>query len=148
MCFTIPLLLYPGPPRNVFCGDWKQSGKLQPSPPASLWTATFKVLGCSFNLKVQIKLTAKGILKSNSKDLQVGGKKLTFNVVGKSIKTKTGRFLTGKVTRQPFAKKVCVQKQFSGKFQSYLQVTVSGNIYGVKNGTILSRSSVSCLQSS
>ena len=57
---------------------------------------------------------------------------MTFDVVGKSIKTKMGHFLTGKVTRQPFAKKVCVQKKFSRKFQSYIQVTVSGDIFGVK----------------
>ena len=117
---------------EVFGSDWKRLGELNPSLPASLWTAAIKVLGCFFNLKAQIKLTAKGILKSDSKDLQVGGKKLTFDVVCKSIKTKAGRFLTDKVARQPFAKKVCVQKQFSRKFRSYIQVTVSGNIYGVK----------------
>ena len=60
---------------DVFGGDWKRSGELHPSPPASLWTAAIKVLGCSFNLKFQIKLTAKGILNSDIKDLQVGGKK-------------------------------------------------------------------------
>ena len=117
---------------EVFGGDWKRSGELHPSPPASLWTAAIKVLGCSFDLKVQIKLTAKGILKSDIKDLKVGGKKLTFDVVCKSIKTKAGRFLTGKVAHRPFAKKVCVQKQFSRKYQSYIQVTVCGNIFGVK----------------
>ena len=62
---------------EVFGGDWKRSGELHPFPPAFLWTAAIKVLGCSFNLKVQIKLTAKGILNRDSKDLQVGGKKLT-----------------------------------------------------------------------
>ena len=90
---------------EVFGRDWKRSGVLHPSHPASLWTAAIKVLGCSFNLKVQIKLTSKGILKSYSRDLQVGGNKLIFDDVCKSIKIKAGRFLKGKVTRQLFAKK-------------------------------------------
>ena len=91
---------------EVFGGDWKQTGELHPSPPASLWTAAIKVLGCSFDLKVQIKLTSKGILKSDMKELKVGGKKLTFDVASISIKTKAGGFLTGKVPRQPFPKKI------------------------------------------
>ena len=82
----------------------------------ALWTAAIEVLGCFFSLKVQIKLTAKAILKSDSKGLKVSGKILTFDVVGKSIKTKTGRFLLGKVTHQPFAKKICIAKKFSRKF--------------------------------
>ena len=73
---------------GVFGGDWKRPGELHPSPPASLWTAAIKVLGYSFNLKVQIKLTANDILKSDIKDLKVDGKKLIFDVVCKSIKTK------------------------------------------------------------
>ena len=105
---------------EIISGDRKRSGEIQPSPPAALWTAAIKVQGCSFSLKVQIKLIAKAILKSDSKDLQVGGKTLTFDDVDKSIKTKTGRFFFGKVTRQPFTKKICVAKQFSRKFQSFL----------------------------
>ena len=77
---------------KCFGSDWKRSGERQPSPPAALWTAAIKVLGCSFSLKVPIKLTAKAILKSDSKYLQVDGKTLSFDVVGKSIKTKTGHF--------------------------------------------------------
>ena len=57
---------------------------------------------------------------------------MIFDIVGKSIKTKTGRFISGKIKRQPFAKKICVAKQFSTKYQSYLQIQVSGNIFGVK----------------
>ena len=117
---------------EIFSCDWKRTGELQPSPTASCWTAAIEVLGCSFNLKVQIKLTAKAILKSDSKGLKVVGKTLTFNIVGKSIKTKTGRFILGKIKRQPFAKKICVAKKFSIKYQSYLQLQVSGNIFGVK----------------
>ena len=117
---------------EVFGGDWKQIGGLNPSLPASLWTAAIKVLGCSFDLKVQIKLTAKSILKSDMKDLKVGDKRLTFDVTSISIKTKAGRFLNGKVSRQPFVKKIRVQKQFSRKHQPYVQVTVCGNIFGVR----------------
>ena len=117
---------------EVFGGYWKRTGKLPPSPLASLWTATIKVLGCSFGLNIQIKLTANRILKSNIKDLKIEGKKLTFDVASVSVNTKEGRFLTGKVPCQPFAKKIRVEKQFSRKHQTYIQVTVSGNIYGVK----------------
>ena len=52
---------------EVFIGDQKRNGDLHPSVAASLWTAAIKVLGCSFNLKVQIKLTAKSIVKSDMK---------------------------------------------------------------------------------
>ena len=83
-------------------------------------------------MKVQIKLTVKGILKSDINDLKVDSKKLTFDVASKSIKTKAGRFFTGKVADQPFAKKIRVQKQFIRKYQSYIQVTVCGNIFGVR----------------
>ena len=67
--------------------------ELQPSPIASWWTAAIEVLGCSFNLMVQIQMTTKAVLKSDSKGLKVDGKTLTFDIVGKSIKTKTGRFI-------------------------------------------------------
>ena len=117
---------------EVFGGDWKKNGDLHPSPPASLWTAAIKVLGCSFDLKFQLKLTAKGILKSDMKDLKVGGKKLTFDVACISLKTKTRRFLTDKVPCQPFAKRLCVPKKFSRKHQTYIQVTVCGNTFGVR----------------
>ena len=72
---------------EVFVGDWKKNGDLHPSSAASLWTAAIKVLGCDFALKVQ-----KGILKNDTKDLKVGGKKLSFDSACISIKTKTGRF--------------------------------------------------------
>ena len=65
------------------------------------------------------------------KDLKAGGKSLTFDVASVSVKTKAGRFLTGKVC-QPFAKKIRVEKQFTRKHQTYIQVTVSGNIYRVR----------------
>ena len=41
-------------------------------------------------------MTAKSVLKSDSKSLKVGGKTLTFDIPGKSIKTQTGRFIEGK----------------------------------------------------
>ena len=81
---------------EVFIGDWKRNGDLHPSLVASLWTAAIKVLSCSFDLKIQIKLTAKGILKSNMKDLKVGGEKLTFDPSCISIKTKNGPFFNWK----------------------------------------------------
>ena len=66
------------------------------------------------------------------KDLKVGGKKLPFDVVSISIKTEAGFFLTNKVPRQPFAIKICVQKQFSRKHQTYIQVTMCDNTFGVR----------------
>ena len=47
------------------------------------------------------------------------------------MKTKAGRFLTGKVVRPPFAK-IRVEKQFTRKHQTHIQVTISDNIYGVQ----------------
>ena len=117
---------------EIFGNDWKRTGKLQPSLIASWWTAAIEALGCLFNLTVQIKLTTKSVLKSDSKGLKVGGKTLTFDIVGNSTKTKTGRFIEGKIRRLPFATKICVAKQFSTKYQSYLELQVSGNILGVK----------------
>ena len=117
---------------EVFIGDWKRNRDLHPSSAASLWTAAIKVLGCSFDLKVQIKLTAKGILKSDIKDLKVGGKQLTFDPGYISIWTKTSCFLTGKVTCQPFAKRLCVPKKFSRKHHTYIEVTICGNMFGVR----------------
>ena len=114
---------------EVFIGDWKRNGDIHPSSAASLWTAGIKVLDCSFNLKVQINLTAKDILKNDVKDLKVGGKKLTFDPGCISIRTKTGCSLPGKITRQPFAKRLCVPKQFSRKHQTYIKVTICGNMH-------------------
>ena len=88
---------------EVFGADWKRAGKLHPSQAASLWTAAIQALGCSFKLYVHIKLTTKGILKSDMKDFKAGGKSLTFDVASVSVKTKAGWFLTGRVPRQLFA---------------------------------------------
>ena len=65
-------------------------------------------------------------------DLKLRGKSLTFNPACMPTKTKTGRFLTGRELRQPFAKRLCVSKQFTWKFQSYIKVVVYGNMYGVR----------------
>ena len=54
---------------EIFLGNWKKNGDLHPFSAASLWTAAIGVLGCAFALKVQIKLSAKGILKNDMKDL-------------------------------------------------------------------------------
>ena len=75
---------------EVFGGDWIRTGELQPSPAASWWTAAIEALGCSFNLMHQIALTTKSVLKSDSKGLRVGGKALTFDIVGKSTMTSAG----------------------------------------------------------
>ena len=117
---------------EIFAGDWKRTGKLESSPIASWWTAVIEVLGCSSNLMVQIQLTNKAVLKSDSKGLKVGRKTLTFDITGKSIKSKTGHFIEGKVRPQPFATKISVAQQFSTKFQSYLELQVSGNMHGLK----------------
>ena len=103
---------------KVFLGNWENSGDLQPSAPGSLWTAVIKVLGCSFSLQVPIKVTAKSILKNDMKDLKLRGKSLTFDPACISTETKTGHFLTGRVPRQPFAKRQCVQKQFTWMHQT------------------------------
>ena len=79
--------------QEVFLGKQKKNDDLHPSSAASLWTAAIRVLGCSFALKVQIKMSAKGIVKNNMKDLQFRGEKLTFDPACVSTKTKTGRFL-------------------------------------------------------
>ena len=54
----------------VFLEDWKKNRDFHPSPAASLWTAAIRVLGCAFNLKVQIQQTVKSILKNNMKDFK------------------------------------------------------------------------------
>ena len=118
---------------EVFGADWKRAGELHSSPTALLWTAAVQALGCSFKLAVHIKLTKKGILKSDSKNLKAGGKSLTFDIANVCVQTKAGRFLTGKVDCHPFAKKIRVEKQFTRKHQSYILVTVSGNIHGIWN---------------
>ena len=77
-------------------------------------------------------MTIKAVLKSDSKGFKVGGKTLTFDIVGKSIKTKIGQFIEGKVKRLHFATKISVAQQFSTTYQTYLELQVSGNILGVK----------------
>ena len=77
-------------------------------------------------------MTAKSVLKSDSKSLKVAGNTLSFNISGKSIKTKTGRFVEGKVRRLPFATKINVAQQYATTYQSYLECQVSGNKHGEK----------------
>ena len=57
---------------------------------------------------------------------------MTFDPACVSTKTKTGRFLTNKVPRQPFAKRQSVPKQFNRKYQTYIKVTICGNMFGVR----------------
>ena len=116
---------------EVFLNDWKKNGDLRPSSEATLWTAAIRVLGCVFVLQVQIHTTAKAILKNKMKDLKFREKSLTFDLVCVPTRTKTGRFLTGKPAYQPFAKRQCVPKQFTGEHQSFLEVTICGNNVGV-----------------
>ena len=117
---------------EVFGADWKKAGELHPSPEASLWTAAIQALGCSFKLAVHIQLTTKGILKSDMKNCKVGRKSLTFDAPSVMVKTKAGRFLSGRMTHQPFVKKICLEQKFTRKCQTYIQVTVPANIHGVK----------------
>ena len=117
---------------EVFGCDWKRAGELNPSPEASLWTAAVEALGCSFELDAPIQLTSKGILKSDMKGCKKGKKSLTFVAPSVPLKTKTGRFLTGRRTYQPHAKKISMEKRFTRKYQTYIQVTVPANICGIK----------------
>ena len=57
-----------------------------------------------FFLKVQIRTTAKDILKNKMKDLKFQEKNLTFYILYLPTKTKTGRFLTDKISHQPVQK--------------------------------------------
>ena len=66
------------------------------------------------------------------KSCKVGRKSLTFDAPSVPLKTKTGRFLTGRRTHQPFSKKICLEKKYTRKYQTYIQVTVSTNIHGIK----------------
>ena len=84
---------------KVFLGDLKKSGNLYLSVEGSLWMVATKVLGCSFSLQIQIKVAIKNILRNNTKDLKLQGKSLTFDLACVPIKTKTGRFLTGRELR-------------------------------------------------
>ena len=117
---------------KIFLHDWKKNGDLLPSDPALLWTAAINVLGCSFALVVPIKTTAKGILKKEMNSLKLNRKKLMFDPVCVSTSTKVGRFLTDKVPRQLFTKKLRVTKQFTRKQQLYIKLTICGNMYGVQ----------------
>ena len=91
---------------EVFLHDWKKYGDLHLSPEATLWAAAIRVLGCAFVLQVQIRTTAKAILKNKMKDLKFRGKSLTFDIAYVPTRTKkTGPFLTGKPAYQPFAKR-------------------------------------------
>ena len=115
----------------MFLKDWKKNGDLHLSPAATLWATAIRVLGCAFVLKVQIRTTAKNILKKDMKDHKFQRKSLTFDVACVPTTTKTGRFLTSKPAYQPFAKRQCVSKQFTREFQSFLEVTICGNNVGV-----------------
>ena len=115
----------------MFLNNWKKNTDLHPSPEATLWTAAIRVLGCVFVLQVQIRTSAKAILKNEMKDLKYQGKNLTFDIACVPTKTKTDRFLTGKTTHQPFSKRQCVPKQFTKQCQSFYEVTICVNMFGV-----------------
>ena len=121
-------------PVKVFLDDWKSNSRdLYPSPEAALWLAAIRVLGCAFVLKVHIRPTVKSIIKNDMKDLKFRGKKLTLNPASVPTKTKTGRFLTGKVAHQMFAKRQCVPKKFTREYhQSFTKVTICGNMFWVR----------------
>ena len=57
---------------------------------------------------------------------------MPFDIQWKSIKTKTRRFIEGKVRRLPFETKINFAQQFATRYQTYLEIQVSGNMYGVK----------------
>ena len=110
----------------------KKNGNFHPSPEVTLWAAAIKDLGCTFNLKVQVRSTVKDIIKKEMNDLKFQEKTLTFNPKSVPIETKTGRFLTGKVAHQPFAKRQCVPKGYKREHQSSLEVTIYGNMFNVR----------------
>ena len=116
----------------MFLDNWKSNGNLHLSPEATLWLAAIRVLGCAFVLKVHIQPTVKSILKNDMKNLKFQGKKLTFDPTSVLTKTKISRFLTGKVAYQPFAKRQYVPKQFTREYQSFIKVTICGNMFGVR----------------
>ena len=74
----------------------------------------------------------KSILKNDMKDFNFQGLKLTLDPACIPTETKTGRFLTGKVACQPFAKRQCVPKKFTRTYQSFIEVTICGNMFGVR----------------
>ena len=112
--------------------NWKRNSNLHLSAPGSLWTVAIKVLECTFSLKIPFKTIAKGILKNDTKGLKLKGKSLTFDPACVSTKTKAGRFLTGMAFCQPFTKRQYVLKQFTLNYQTYIKLTICGNMYGVR----------------
>ena len=125
---------------EIFGCDWTAAGELQPSLGASLWTAAVTTLGCSFKLTYKITLTKKSILKSDIKDIlarETSGKKLSFAEPGICVQTKAGQFIHGKVNRVPFAKKIRLDKRFTRKHKSYLQVKLGGNHHRIGGSIIL-----------
>ena len=120
---------------EIFETAWTKKGDLLPSTAGSLWVASNTVLGCSWSLITPGKLT---ILKNNLRDkknLKSKGKSLTFDPECVTTKTKVGHFLTGMVLRQPFAKRQKVSKQFLREFQTFIELTICANMFGIQRNT-------------
>ena len=82
------------------------------------------------NPKVQVCSSQNEIYKIYP--LKFRGKKLTFDPACVPTKTKIGRFLTGKVSCQPFLKRQCVPKLFTQTYQTFVEVNICGNTFGVR----------------
>ena len=71
----------------------------------------------------------------NKKGLKSKGKSLTFNLECVTTKTKIGHFLTGMVLCQPFAKLQKDSKQFLCQFQTFIELTICANMFGIQRNT-------------
>ena len=80
--------------------------------------------------KKNIKLTTNSILKNDKKSLKSNGKGLTFGPKCVPTKTKVGHFLPSIVLCTLSVKRLKVFKHYSWEFQTFIELTVAGNIYG------------------
>ena len=71
----------------------------------------------------------KIILKRDKKCMESNGKGLTFGPECVPTKKKVGHFLLGIVSRAPSAKRQKFSKHFSCKTQTFIKLTVAGNMY-------------------
>ena len=64
--------------------------------------------------------------------MELKGKSLTFDPACVSTRTKVDRFLTSMTLSQSFAKWQCVSKNFSWNHQTFIELTICGNMFGLK----------------
>ena len=134
MCdlYTILLSLSKTSP-EVFGSAWTTKGELLPSPATTIWAAANRALGSCWILVHKIATTTKSILKGSKKKLTIQG--LTFKDDCVSRKTVGGLFISGSSQKVPPAKRQKVEKHFARKHQTFIDVTVPGNLHGVHKST-------------